>query len=93
MADSPFAAASTRAAEAASSGHPAPRSWILWAVAVAGAGVVTGTMVLALAWAFSIAKGAQHGPPAVTTSGRAASDGVERKGRRLRSFRCKMHPP
>lgn len=49
MADSPSAAASTRAAEMATSDHAAPRSWILWAIAVAGAGVVSGTMVLALA--------------------------------------------
>jgi signal transduction histidine kinase len=49
VADSRSATASARAGETFSSGPPAPRSWILWAIAVAAAGVVTGTMVLALA--------------------------------------------
>ena len=49
MADSRSATASARVGATFSSGQPAPRSWILWAIAVAAAGVVTGTMVLALA--------------------------------------------
>jgi signal transduction histidine kinase len=49
VADSRSATASARVGETFSSGQPAPRSWILWAIAVATAGVVTGTMVLALA--------------------------------------------
>jgi hypothetical protein len=49
VADSRSATASARVGETFSSGQPAPRSWILWAIAVAAAEVVTGTMVLALA--------------------------------------------
>ena len=49
MADSLPATASTPAAEVLPTGATAPRSWLLWAVAVAAVAVVTGTMVLALA--------------------------------------------
>jgi hypothetical protein len=49
VADSLSATASTRVGETPPSVRPAPRSWILWAIAVAAAAVVTGTMVLALA--------------------------------------------